>query len=248
MSARAARPGSRALCARGRAGFTLIEVMVGVLLSAIGIAGISFMQTASVRANQDALETTVATNFARTWLERVKRDALLWRAPGDPPVGLMFPLRGAPASNYFVPGRGWTAPRPLPRAAGLAQESAGADYRGIEIGSPSDPLNPASPPVRTSDTYYCLNLRFNTVQVDAVGQAVAMSVDARVYWGRKGGLSTTSFQNMVPIRNDAAGCENPAYAFTDAQMLANTSCPLNGGTTYCMRVHYLRTIVRMVPP
>lgn len=246
MSARAfsSQEGRR----RRRAGFTLIEVMVGVLLSAIGIAGITFMQTASVRANQDAQETTVATNFARTWLERVKRDALLWRTPGNPNVGLMFPLRGAPASNYFVPGMGWTAPRPLLRPAGLAQESSGADYRGIEVGSPSDPLDPGSPAVRTSDIYYCAHLRFTTVQNDTAGQAVAMAVDARVYWGRKGALGATSFQNMVPIREDAAGCENPAYAFTDAQMLANTTCALGGGSTYCMRVHYLRTIVRMVPP
>jgi len=231
---------------RRHAGFTLIEVMVGILLSAIGIAGITFMQTVSVRANQDAQETTVATNFARTWMERVKRDALLWRTPGPPLVGAMFALRGAPASNYFVPGAGWTVPRPLLRAAGLSQESSGADYRGIEVGSPSDPLNPASPAVRTSDIYYCLNLRFTTVQQDGLTQPVAMAVDARVYWARKGGLSTTSFQNMLPMRNDAAGCDNPAYAFNDVQMLANTSCPLGASSTYCMRVHYLRTIVRVV--
>ncbi len=246
MSARGPSPEKHVQLSR--AAFTLIEVMVGVLLSAIGIAGISFMQTASVRANQDALETTVATNFARTWLERVKRDALLWQTPGDPVVGALFPLRGVAASNYFVPGTGWTVPRPLLRPAGLAQESSGADYRGIEVGSPSDPLDPASVPVRTSDIYYCLNLRFNAVQLDQLGQTVAMGVDARVYWARKGGLGATSFQNMLPMRNDPAGCDNPAYAFNDAQMLASTSCPLGAASTYCMRVHYLRTIVRMVPP
>jgi prepilin-type N-terminal cleavage/methylation domain-containing protein len=230
-----------------RAGFTLIEVMVGVLISAIGIAGISFMQTASVRGNQDAYESTIATNFARTWLERVKRDALLWRAPGNPLVGVMFPARGVPASNYFVPGTGWTVPRPLLRPLGTSQESSGADYHGIEIGSPSDPLNPASALVGTDQIYYCLNLRFNTVQFDA-GRAVAMGVDARVYWARKGSLSATNYSNIVPMRRDPAGCDNPAFHFNDTQMLAATQCALDGVLNYCMRVHYLRTVIRMVPP
>jgi prepilin-type N-terminal cleavage/methylation domain-containing protein len=244
----AARGSAREQNVARRAGYTLIEVMVGVLISAIGIAGISFMQSASVRGNQDAYESTVATNFARTWLERVKRDALLWRTPGAPLVGAMFPARGVPVSNYFVPGAGWTVPRPLLRPAGFSQESSGANFHGIEIGSPSDPLDPASAAVDTRQIYYCLNLRFNTVQVDALGRDVAMGVDARVYWARKGSLSASAYTNILPMRNDPAGCDNPAYHFTDPQMLANTECALDGTVNYCMRVHYLRTVIRMVPP
>lgn len=229
------------------AGYTLIEVMVGVLISAIGIAGITMMQTASVRGNQDAYESTVATNFARTWLERVKRDALLWNTPGNPVVGTMFVARAVPG-NYFVPGTGWTPPRPLAHAVNQSQESSGADYHGFEIGSPVDPLNPGGAKVRTSDIYYCLHLRFNTVQTDAAGAAVAMGVDARVFWTRRGSNEATSFAGMTAIRADALGCDNLAYAYNDAQMLAATTCQLGGANNYCMRVHYLRTIVRMVPP
>lgn len=42
---------------RARAGYTLIEVMISIAISAISITGIVFMQTATVRSNQDAHET-----------------------------------------------------------------------------------------------------------------------------------------------------------------------------------------------
>jgi hypothetical protein len=236
---------SRAKAARSL-GYTLIEVMMGVALSAIGITGITMMQTASVRSNYDAYESTVATNFARTWLERVKRDALLWTTAGDPPIGLMFAGRpNAGTNNYFVPGTGWVAPRPLPRV-GSDQESAGANYHGIEVGSLADPLSVAPARITNADTHYCVHLRFATVQANAVGAAVAMSVDARVYWMRKGSEKTTQYTGMKNAIDN--GCESAPAVYNDAQMLAASRCLLDGANNYCLRVHYLRTIVRMAAP
>jgi prepilin-type N-terminal cleavage/methylation domain-containing protein len=233
---------------RRPAGYTLVEVMMGVALSAIGLVGIGAMQSASVRANQDAYESSIATNFARTWLERVKRDALLWNVPGNPIVGAMFASRGNPASNYFVPGTGWTAPRPLFRVATEIQESSGANYHGVEIGS-VDPLSPpGSPVVEPKDIHYCLHLRFTTVQNDPAGvAAVAMAVDARVYWARKASADATQYDSMRPARDSTLGCDDPTAVYNDAQLLAATSCQLNGAANYCLRVHYLRTVVRMAP-
>lgn len=233
---------------RARAlGYTLVEVMMGVALTSIGLVGIGAMQTASVRANQDAYETSIATNFARTWLERVKRDALLWNLAGNPLVGAMFAGRANSASNYFVPGAGWTSPRPLTRNAGDGQESSGANYHGVEMGS-VDPLMPTAGVVLAKDIHYCVHLRFSTVQNDSTGAAIAMGVDARVYWARKGSADATTYDNMKPARAGAAGCDDPTATFNDAQMLAATACQLNGVENYCLRVQYLRTIVRMVPP
>jgi hypothetical protein len=232
------------------AGYTLIEVMMGVALSAIGIIGITFMQTATVRSNQDAYESTIATNFARTWLERVKRDALLWTTlASPPPVATMFNGRGNPTSDYFNPSGLWSGPRPFVRAVTEAQESSGANYHGIEVGSPSDPLLPAglgNTTVANRDIYYCLHLRFTTVQTDSLGQPAAMAVDARVYWARKGSAAVTQYDGMTPAR--ANGCDSAGAVYNDAQMLAAMTCNGSLGPNYCLRVHYLRTVVRWVPP
>jgi hypothetical protein len=236
---------SRKNAARRTAGYNLLEVMLAMALCGIGIVGITFMETTSVRANQDAYESSVATNFARTWLERVKRDALLWNVVGDPPIGLMFAGRGGDAtSSYFNPNGAWSAPRPLLRVG--SAESSGANYHGVEVGSPSDPMMPAVAVVTNADIYYCLHLRFNRVQQDSVGNAVALGVDARVYWARKGSLESTQYDGMRSARQ--GGCNDAAATYTDAQMLAAMTCQINNGPNYCLRAYYLRTVVRWVPP
>jgi prepilin-type N-terminal cleavage/methylation domain-containing protein len=67
---------------RNRAGYTLIEVMLSVSILVVGATGFTMLQGASSRAIQNAQEHTVALQIMETWVERVRRDASLWTAPG----------------------------------------------------------------------------------------------------------------------------------------------------------------------
>ncbi len=67
---------------QSRAGYTLIEVMLSVSVLVVGATGFTMLQGASSRAIQSAQEHTVALQVMETWVERVRRDASLWTAPG----------------------------------------------------------------------------------------------------------------------------------------------------------------------
>lgn len=53
-------------------GFTLIEVLVALLVLAIGLLGLAALQTQGVRFNHDAAVRTQATNLAQDMLERLR--------------------------------------------------------------------------------------------------------------------------------------------------------------------------------
>lgn len=224
-----------------RGGYTLIEVMVAIAISAIGISGIVFMQTATVVSNQDAHETQIATTFARTWLERLKRDALLWTAAGDPPVGTMFAGRDTAVANpatYFVPLAAntdvgaWTVPIPM---ALPATESSGANYHGVDVGARDVAINGA-PVVATADIYYCANTKFVTVHtVNNLPNAIRATV--RVWWNRRSSLNTTDYApGIVAVR--AGGC----------QSFVPSSPVLQDPPLGRFRVIYLSTILRWTAP
>ncbi|NDK39268.1 type IV pilus modification protein PilV [Pseudoxanthomonas gei] len=65
------------MAGRGRqAGFTLIEVMVAVLVMAVGLLGFALLQTMSVRYSQSANQRTHATNLAYDMLDQMRSNRL----------------------------------------------------------------------------------------------------------------------------------------------------------------------------
>jgi prepilin-type N-terminal cleavage/methylation domain-containing protein len=225
--------------ARRSAGYTLIEVMVSIAISAIGISGIVFMQSATVRSNQDAQETQVATVFARSWIERIRRDAVMWTALGPPPLAQILAGRnlGIPNSaNYFVPTAFndgvWDVPIPI---AG-ALESSGANYHGVDVGALDPLLGAGLVPVTNRDIYYCANTKFTTVHL-ANNLANAIRADVRVWWSRKSSLNETDYTPSIgQVR--AGGCES----------WIPTSAQLRDRPLYRFRVVYLSTYLRWTTP
>ena len=63
-------------------GYTAIEVLMAMTVMAIGGAAVITMQKTSVTANLDARRADVANSIARTWVERLRRDAMAWTLPG----------------------------------------------------------------------------------------------------------------------------------------------------------------------
>jgi len=155
-----------------RRGYTLIEVMTAVVVLTIGATGILAMQGASVRSNRDASETSTAINWATTWVERIKRDAVRWNATGNTDLAQTRYLLNATAN----PGA-WV----LPNTTVEPQSSPGADVFGYDV-LPADAAN-----IR-----YCINLRFTVVQAYnpttrtmlAASDANAVRADVRVWWHR----------------------------------------------------------------
>ncbi len=63
--------------ARGQDGFTLLEVMIAVLIMAVGLLGFALLQTMSVRFTQSANHRTKATNLAYDILDQMRSNRLL---------------------------------------------------------------------------------------------------------------------------------------------------------------------------
>jgi Tfp pilus assembly protein PilV len=143
---------------RSTAGYSLIEVMAAVGIMIVGSTGIAMMVGATSRANDDAWESSTAAAFAATWMERVKRDSLLWTAAGTP-VGTLY--LGDTSGT-------WTVPAP---AVGSG-ESAAADAFGWDT-------------TDQEDMRYCVNIANQPVHF--VGGAInALRVNLRLYWARAG--------------------------------------------------------------
>ena len=75
-------------------GFSLIEVLVALLVLAIGLLGLAALQTQGVRYNHDAFVRTNATSLAAEMVDAM-------RASGDP---TQFVTANFPARNIAPPG------------------------------------------------------------------------------------------------------------------------------------------------
>ncbi len=64
-------------------GYNAVEVMMAMTVFAIGASGVISMQKTAVQANYDARTLDVATALARTWQERITRDAMTWTTPAS---------------------------------------------------------------------------------------------------------------------------------------------------------------------
>ena len=61
---------------RHAAGFSLIEVMIAILVMALGLLGFALLQTMSVRFTQSANQRTQATNLAYDMLDQMRVNRL----------------------------------------------------------------------------------------------------------------------------------------------------------------------------
>ncbi len=66
------------------AGFTLVEVLVSVVILAIGLLGLAGMQTLSLKNNQDAFLYTQATALAYEMGDRIKVNPVPWQSSSLP--------------------------------------------------------------------------------------------------------------------------------------------------------------------
>ena len=84
---------------RAYAGFTLVEVLVALLVVALGIAGAAALQTLAVRAARDAARLSDGTRLARSLAERMRANPRALAQPDNPYLHLDYDAgSGEPAA------------------------------------------------------------------------------------------------------------------------------------------------------
>ncbi len=153
----------------GQRGFTMIEVMMALTVLAIGMLGIIALQKATVVGNQEAQQITVANAIARSWIERLQRDAGRWNHPStlkaksDIDETVWLNNVGGPSSLWFRPVMSGLEPGASPAF----------DRNGVDI----DLTDSAK---MLSDAVYCTHLRLRWIYPDQLIRA-----EVRVFWAKR---------------------------------------------------------------
>ena len=158
---------TRAQRKHGR-GYTVIEVMIALTLLAVGTSGVIAMQKVTAIANRDAKTLVVATQVARTWIERLRADATQWNHPSP-----TNPEDDRTDTRWLKTVNGvWF--RPTDDVAGSpAADALGNDVRDTDLGN----------------AIFCTNVRLTWLYGPPPGTPppYLMRAEVRVYWLRDGG-------------------------------------------------------------
>lgn len=65
----------------------MVELMMALALFAVGVTGLVAMQLSTSYSNRQAKDIATATQFARTWQERLTMDGNLWGGPNNWALG-----------------------------------------------------------------------------------------------------------------------------------------------------------------
>ncbi len=159
------------------AGYTLVEVLASMAVLATGLLGIAALQGSAATANQRAQELTTATNLARRWQERLRRDAMHWSAPSQTNsvsnIQLTWYFRdllSQPTTNWMIPVQ--------PSGLTATPELAAADYFGNDV------------LVTSPQTYYCTHIRLTRLVANELVRA-----EVRVWWYRRGAERLADYAN-----------------------------------------------------
>jgi prepilin-type N-terminal cleavage/methylation domain-containing protein len=165
---------------RGARGYTMVEVVIAMTLFAIGGAGVLAMQGASVKGHADARNLTTATNVSRVWLERLRRDGLVWGTLDSTGAARnLTATRWMQGANGAVT-TGWTTP---PNAG---------PTQWINVGPPEEHQSPAfdirglDQPEGGEKVFFCAQYRLEAVQFDTSTppQPKLVRAEVRVFWPR----------------------------------------------------------------
>jgi type IV pilus assembly protein PilV len=161
------------MIAKGARGYTVIEVMIALTLLAIGTSGIIAMEKVTSVTNREAKNLVIANQIARTWMERLRADAVQWNNPSafDPNSDISDTLWLNQITNN--PGV-WFRP-----AYDANRGSPGADAFGNDV------------TLLAMDTAsFCTNIRLSWLYGPPGVNApppYLIRAEVRVYWLRDGG-------------------------------------------------------------
>jgi Tfp pilus assembly protein PilV len=177
-----------------QSGYSLMEVMIAVICIMASFAWTLSLVNTSVRANEDGWEQTVASQYAATWMERIKRDATRWTAAGVPTTTAWL-TPGADCDTWFVP---------TPEIMG---EQVAIDAYGIE----TDVIQ---------DMRYCVNIKVVQAHTDRDVGLDALMVGVKVFWHRSArGSASVVDRRVGPF---STGCVQPLAQADETSGLIRT--------------------------
>jgi prepilin-type N-terminal cleavage/methylation domain-containing protein len=151
-------------------GFTLLEVMMALTVLAIGLLGVVALQAATVGSTQDANQFQTANSVARTWIQRLQRDAQRWNhpsvhKPSTDDIGdtAWIQLADSAANKWIRPN----AVDALENGASPAFDRNGNDIRLDDKVRMLD------------DAVYCTHIRLRRLYPDLV------RAEVRVFWKKR---------------------------------------------------------------
>lgn len=154
---------------RRQSGFTLLEVMMALTVLGIGMLGIVALQTSTIGATQDAQSFTVANTVARTWVERLQRDAQRWNHPSTfssaTDLGTTAWLQNVTA----IPNQ-WFRPAMVPLLEPTASPAFDRLGRDISL---------ADTVMMQNENIYCTHLRLRQLYPTLI------KAEIRVFWKKR---------------------------------------------------------------
>ena len=164
----------------GESGYTLVEVLASMAVLGAGLLGIIAMQSTAVNANQRAQEGTMATNLARRWQDRLRRDSYQWTAPSQTnPVSNI-------AATWYLSRLGvstttnWYVPDSPPSTVAALPETAAFDFFGNDVETTD------------ANAYYCTQVRLTALIPNQLLRA-----EVRIWWYRQGGVRPLSYTDCA---------------------------------------------------
>jgi Tfp pilus assembly protein PilV len=184
----------------------------------IGAAAVMSLQKTSVTGNFDARETDMAASIARTWVDRLQRDAMNWTMPNNTyPTTSNFAnaqLLSMPAyGQWDLPSYEMTATKTTAETMGYAFDILGRDLSLTDATSTPNPV------------VFCVNYRLQWLVPPNLnpkaGSGVAVEpglirADLRVLWprdivGRPSGDWCTALKGVQNPENGATQGNEVTY-------------------------------------
>jgi prepilin-type N-terminal cleavage/methylation domain-containing protein len=173
---------------RDARGYTVVEVLMAMVLMAIGTAAVMSMQKASVQGNLDARKTDLANSIARTWIDRLQRDAMAWTQGANSTATASLSQTTQMLATLINNGGAWDFAAPMPSAIANTPLSPCYDIFGRELDS-----------TNWGNAQFCVHAR--AVYLSPAQDL--LRVDVRVVWLR----------GMTPVGGTApAAVTDPALA------------------------------------
>jgi hypothetical protein len=150
---------------------------MAMTIMSIGAAAVMSMQKASIQGNLDARKTDMANAIARTWVERLQRDAMQWTLPNTQnPTGNNFAL-----AALLTKGTGSAGTWILPDA------EMGTSTDGVENMSYAFDILGRDLPAAdvSSETVFCVGYRLQWLVPQALPlEPGLIRADVMVLWTR----------------------------------------------------------------
>lgn len=162
-------------------GYTVLEVMIALTLITVGVSGVVAMQKVTTVANRDARNLAIANQIARTWIDRLRTDAVAWNYPSPSMPGGSDLATDTLWLRQVESTQDWFQPATDTNRGGPAFDLHGSDVSNVDSTEPA---------------FFCTNLRLRWLYGPAA-PPLLIRAEVRVFWLREGGGGLPAGMNSI---------------------------------------------------